>query len=683
MGTDEYLSIAMRYTAAGLAVIPVRADGSKAPALKEWTSFRQRLPTEAELARWFGNGVKRGVAVVCGAVSGNFVVLDFDSDAAFAVFHDLVVEHDLQELVGRLPCAKTPNGFHLYLRTPEPLRTEVLARDENGGVLVEIRGEGSYAIVPPSPAEVHPDQKPYKMVAGDLCAVPLLNAEEVEDLLSLAGTLNRKPEPAPKPLRVSGDAKRVGDIYNEQADVLSLLQRHGWSIYREGRDGSVLLTRPGKARGVSASWHEGLRTLYMFSTNAPPFEAGRAYSPFAIYTLLEHAGDFSKAAKALRQESNTQTASRGGVTEWLQQHAVTFSELAQTDFPPIEWAVENVIPACGLTMLVGKKGIGKSWALLELALNLAQGCPVWGLPVPKARRIAYIALEDAPRRLEERRRLAFLEASSNALLLTQWLPAEQGGREALRALVRELGVEVVIIDTLSAWRSLLPQTNGRNVWQEEHAIVRDLQQFAMEEGICLVVAHHRNKSASADVDSIAGTGGLSAPVDTVIIATRSRGEAEGVFRVFGRDVPEQELAMAYTGTRWTVIGDAREHAVSEERRRILEAVQELGEASPREVAEVTGLSHGSVRHLLARMCNDGTLQKTARGKYAPTPPEQTSEHTIHDSHHSQIHNRIVNAVNAVNDVNAVNAVNAITTPPQHNTTRIRVITTEEDFPYGG
>jgi len=679
----DLLVTALCYREAGFSVIPIRADGSKAPALKSWTPFQHRLPSEDDLRQWFGNGAVRGIGVVCGAVSGNLAVLDFDSEDAFIAFGDLAVEHGLQELVSRLPCAKTPAGFHHYFRAPEPLATQVLARAEDGSVLVEVRGEGSYAIVPPSPAEVHPDGRPYELVTGDLCEVPQLTGEEVEDLLSLARTLNRKVEPAPQALRVTDEAKRVGDRYNEQADVLPLLLQHGWRIEREGRDGNLYLTRPGKERGVSASWHEGLRTLYMFSTNAPPFEAGRAYSPFAIYTLLEHGGDFSKAAKALRQESNTQTASRGGVTEWLQQHAVTFSELAQTDFPPIEWAVENVIPACGLTMLVGKKGIGKSWALLELALNLAQGCPVWGLPVPKARRIAYIALEDAPRRLEERRRLAFLEASSNALLLTQWLPAEQGGREALRALVRELGVEVVIIDTLSAWRSLLPQTNGRNVWQEEHAIVRDLQQFAMEEGICLVVAHHRNKSASADVDSIAGTGGLSAPVDTVIIATRSRGEAEGVFRVFGRDVPEQELAMAYTGTRWTVIGDAREHAVSEERRRILEAVQELGEASPREVAEVTGLSHGSVRHLLARMCNDGTLQKTARGKYAPTPPEQTSEHTIHDSHHSQIHNRIVNAVNAVNAVNDVNDVNAITTPPKHNTTRIRVITTEEDFPYGG
>jgi hypothetical protein len=126
-------------------------------------------------------------------------------------------------LVSRLPCAKTPGGYHYYLRTPEPLATQVLARGEDGSVLVEVRGEGAYAIVPPSPAEVHPDRKPYELLTGDLCAVPQLTAEEVEDILSLARALNRKVEPAPQVLRVTGDAKRVGDIYNEQADVLPLL----------------------------------------------------------------------------------------------------------------------------------------------------------------------------------------------------------------------------------------------------------------------------------------------------------------------------------------------------------------------------------------------------------------------------------------------------------------------------
>src|SRR5690606_29768817 len=42
--------------------------------------------------------------------------------------------------------------------------------------------------------------------------------------------------------------------------------------------------------------------LYVFSTNAAPFEPDRAYWPLAVYALLEHGGDFTAAAAALRAE---------------------------------------------------------------------------------------------------------------------------------------------------------------------------------------------------------------------------------------------------------------------------------------------------------------------------------------------------------------------------------------------
>ena len=37
--------------------------------------------------------------------------------------------------------------------------------------------------------------------------------------------------------------------------------------------------------------------LYVFSSNAAPFEPNQAYSPFAVYTLLEHGGDWERAAR--------------------------------------------------------------------------------------------------------------------------------------------------------------------------------------------------------------------------------------------------------------------------------------------------------------------------------------------------------------------------------------------------
>jgi hypothetical protein len=41
--------------------------------------------------------------------------------------------------------------------------------------------------------------------------------------------------------------------------------------------------------------------FYVFSTNAHPFQPGRAYDLFGAYALLEHAGQYSEAARALRR----------------------------------------------------------------------------------------------------------------------------------------------------------------------------------------------------------------------------------------------------------------------------------------------------------------------------------------------------------------------------------------------
>jgi hypothetical protein len=39
--------------------------------------------------------------------------------------------------------------------------------------------------------------------------------------------------------------------------------------------------------------------LHVFSSAAPPFEQHHEYKKFAAFTLLNHGGDFRKAAKAL------------------------------------------------------------------------------------------------------------------------------------------------------------------------------------------------------------------------------------------------------------------------------------------------------------------------------------------------------------------------------------------------
>lgn len=133
-------------------------------------------------------------------------------------------------------------------------------------------------------------------------------AKALNEYVKLADDLAR---PQRMPREHAGDDP--GDHYNArvaQAEVLALLERHGW--VRDHRQGEVdYLRRPGKSDGWSATLgHVAPNVLYVFSSNAYPFggphkdhlgesHLGTAYDPFGVYARLEHGGDFKAAAKAL------------------------------------------------------------------------------------------------------------------------------------------------------------------------------------------------------------------------------------------------------------------------------------------------------------------------------------------------------------------------------------------------
>src|SRR5262249_17437009 len=84
---------------------------------------------------------------------------------------------------------------------------------------------------------------------------------------------------------------------------LDLLMRHDWrDVSRPGlaSRGVRYFQRPGKVgREPSATYGKTGACLYVFSSNAQPFDPDTAYTPFSAYALLEYDGDFHAAARAL------------------------------------------------------------------------------------------------------------------------------------------------------------------------------------------------------------------------------------------------------------------------------------------------------------------------------------------------------------------------------------------------
>lgn len=164
--TEATLDTALDLIAEGISVIPIQAR-SKIPALETWKEYQERLPTEEEVRSWFPPGTDLNIAVICGEVSGNLVIHDFDTVEAAKKW-----AATYRSLVAGAPIVEPSRGWHVWTRTDKPVSC---SRGEG----FDIKGTGGYALCPPS---IHPSGKKYALIRGDLAKIPVIEAE----LLGLA-----------------------------------------------------------------------------------------------------------------------------------------------------------------------------------------------------------------------------------------------------------------------------------------------------------------------------------------------------------------------------------------------------------------------------------------------------------------------------------------------------------------
>lgn len=380
------IDAAINYVNSGLSVIPIRPDGSKGP-IGTWKEYQGRRLTPEEISLKFKG--KCGIAILGGAVSGNLEILDFDEPGLFDRYEEMAEQFGIDEVVLSLPLVKTPSdGRHLSYRCTHPVvgNTKLAMRkvgvNEKGETelktLLETRGEGGYVLAPPSPAECHELRRPYILLRGDLTKIPVITPEQREELLALARSFNEyigaselvtDEERDQKEKGIKGEGERPGDAFNSRATWPEILEPHGW-VMAFSRGETTYWRRPGKTRGISATTsHGGHDFLYVFSTNASPFEHERGYSKFAAYTLLNHGGDFKNAAKALagkgdgkiivlsdsrREKGNREDALQGGGGKEEEPILVPLPRDEVEPFPvevlptPLRRFVEEGAPAIGV-----------------------------------------------------------------------------------------------------------------------------------------------------------------------------------------------------------------------------------------------------------------------------------------------------------------------------------------------
>lgn len=309
---NRFMITASSYIHSGLSVIPTTAD--KRPACP-WKTFTTRMMSPHETETFFAHAA--GIGIVCGKVSGNLELLDFDDRGShFAPWFEKVPVY----IKNRLVVETSPSGGrHVYFRVKEPVPgNRKLAMKADGHVLIETRGEGGYVKCAPSEG--------YVLTQGNFQNVPTLSPLEEQMLIEIAQSFDQSVKQVEK---VGGGGDRgVGgggertlnsithhsslNTHTSPIDAMMLrsaLINHGWKKIGESGENENW-ERPGKdEHSISATFNGDV--FYVFSSNAMPFEPNKGYSVKQALRLLqvkvEGVGVEGVGKKSLNSTTHTST----------------------------------------------------------------------------------------------------------------------------------------------------------------------------------------------------------------------------------------------------------------------------------------------------------------------------------------------------------------------------------------
>ena len=261
---------------AGLSPIPV--DTATKRPLVRWAEYQDHRAELLQCQEWDG----ANIAIVCGAVSGRLLCVDFEGPFMT----------QLSELVQRLKdeecyatfynwvggyCEETPSGgmhvlVHLEGEGPLDGNTK-LASSPDSKTLIETRAEGGYVIVAPS----RNGSRGWVLTHGAFDRIAYATLEEWAAVAAVLRSFDAAPPPAvtvesrstPSLPAILREDSWIVDELARLPNIRTVLSSMGWDTDFRHDEYGEHWTRPGKSvrEGASASISENDR-LFVHSTNA-------------------------------------------------------------------------------------------------------------------------------------------------------------------------------------------------------------------------------------------------------------------------------------------------------------------------------------------------------------------------------------------------------------------------------
>ncbi len=651
--TPPCLRAALDYLARGWSPIPLHPPTSKVrnpgkqPMIR-WEAYQRERPTVEDLNEWWHRWPRANVGVTMGTASG-LVGLDIDGPAGLDA---VMAWAGGAANIPATPAFLTPNsGRRLLYAIPPGVSLPIRRFDGEGKKeALRILAEGSQTVMPPSAL----DAGGYEWLDG--CAPheqPLAPAPDwlVRRALEAGDRQGVRPPPQPPPTPAAPSPERLAAL--ERARLYLL--RCDEAVSGQNGHGQTLKVADKIAVGFRLSDAEALQILWedWNPRCRPPWtrdELARKISE-ARKTAIRPPGyllDEPRRAQGVRGTSRPPAHGevRGTSRPPAEGDApppaatppamppipaaaparprrletFTAGELLAEELPPLRWVVPGVFPEGG-TLLAGRPKGGKSWLVLQAALAIAEGLPVWGhLQCPPGESL-YLALEDGRRRLQARLKVLCGQGLVPSRLHLQVdAPTLADGLVACleRWLDAHPACRLVAIDTLTRVRGRGERARG-SAYEIDYDAVYPLTRLGQERHVAVAVTHHTRKPKDVEeddpFDAISGTTGLSGAADMMLLLKRPIHSQEANLFCRGRDTEDQTLRLLWDAPSclWRLHQGA---GLPPEQQKAMDTLQRAGRPlSPLEAAEAMGKSHEATKQLLNRMKNAGLIRST-QGRYA-------------------------------------------------------------------
>lgn len=467
----------------------------KAPRIP-WKQYQARSASTQEIEYW----IKSYPCCNWGIVTGKEInVVDADSDEA--------VQYVLQNLTKTPWAVTTGKGKHFYYQANEkiPVRNST-----NEFLKVDARGHGGYVVAPGS---IHPDGTQYAWDINNEWPV-----DSVHDLPTLADediqkiTANSIPSPINGGGNLNFDATRV----NPGAGVVS------GGVNQGGRN-NALATMVGGWVSTGLSIDQiNSKAQQWNQSNSPPMAAGEVQRTIASICATHMR---NQAAKPI-----TPTIDPKGLL-------IPLSELQAQ---PPSWLIKGVIPLNSIGVLFGPSSGGKSFAALDMGLNIAAGRDWHGRKNKHQGGVIYVCGEgqqgvaNRVRAWEKHHG----EAIDNLPFRVTRGPIrflDDGDKQALMDAVDTADIEptMIVIDTLNRNFGDGDENSTKDMTRFVDAVTDVYHKFQCT----ILIVHHTNLT---DGDRARGNGSLRNSCDFEIKHAVVSGEddAEKVFSLVGKKMKD-------------------------------------------------------------------------------------------------------------------------------------------------